>query len=294
MGRSLVKSLVAASLFAAFAFGAPPTARAQPTLDCEPRHPTDVAGTTCSILPDDPRGHWESGRIRPFVSSSLDVGLLYLRPRFSFGYGRPFWLWAGVEANPILSLEQVGVYGGLRLASSYVDLRVGARYAYAISASFLERRDTYNPEQLDSRAGPHSTYLSLETELTASIPLGPGAILSETGLTLITGVTSGYNVFEETLRVVADPPFVWRQRLGYALRVRKKGALSIGVVAEVVGNPARDLLVVRAGLLVRMQLFYNLSLRGTFVPTVYSKDDLGLVGADSFQIGIRWLWASGD
>lgn len=294
MRRSLVKSLVAASLFAALASLAPAPARASPTLDCEPRHPTDVAGTTCSILPDDPRGHWESGRIRPFASSSLDVGLIYLRPRFSLGYGRPFWLWAGVEANPIVSLEQVGVYGGIRLASSYVDLRVGARYAYGISASFLEPRDTYNPAQLDSRAGPHSTYLSLETELTASIPLGPGAILSETALTFITGVTSGYNVFEQTVRVVADPPFVWRQRLGYALRIRKKGALSIGIVAELVGNPARDLLVVRGGLLVRMQLFYNLSLRGTFVPVLHSKDDLGLVGADSFQIGIRWLWASGD
>jgi hypothetical protein len=294
MARAFVKSLVAASLFATLATLAPGAAHAQPTLDCEPRHPTDVAGTTCSILPDDPRGHWESGRVRPFVSSALDVGLLYLRPRFSFGYGRPFWLWAGVEANPIVSLEQVGIYGGIRLASSYVDLRVGARYAYAIGASFLEPRPSYNPEQLDIRSGPHSTYLSLETELTASIPLGPGAILSETGLTLITGVTPGYNVFEQTLRVVADPPFVWRQRLGYALRVRKKGALSIGVVAELVGNPARDLLVVRAGLLVRMQLFYNLSLRGTFVPTIHSTDDLGLVGADSFQIGIRWLWASGD
>ncbi|MCB9789224.1 MAG: hypothetical protein H6744_21320 [Deltaproteobacteria bacterium] len=272
----------------------PAPARAQPTLQCEPRHPGEEEGTTCAILPGDPRGHWEAGRVRPFVSSNIDVGLLYLRPRFSFGYGRPFWLWAGVEVNPILSLEQVGAYGGLRLASSYVDLRVGARYAYAIGHSFLARLDHYEREDVESRAGPHSTYVSLETELSASIPAGPGAILSETALTLITGVDPGYNVFEETIRVVADPPFVWRQRLGYALRVRKKGALSIGVVAEVVGNPARDLFVVRGGVLVRMQLFYNLSLRGTFVPVLWSPDSLGAIGSDTFQIGIRWLWASGD
>src|SRR5688572_23826812 len=46
---------------------------------------------------------WSRQRVRWFGSAELDTGFLYLRPRFSAGYGRPHDTWIGIDTNPIFS-----------------------------------------------------------------------------------------------------------------------------------------------------------------------------------------------
>lgn len=246
---------------------------------------------------------WSQQPVRWFGALEFDTGFLYVRPRFELGYGRAHAHWLGVEMNPIFSEEGLAAYAGLRAVLPYLSLRAGGRYWYTFYRSFLAPRDSYTVEQIELRAGPRSRFLTWESELALSLPLGPGTALSELAGSYVSGVDEGYYVYEETLRVVADPPWVWRARVGYLWagfpwRMERAGAESdatvqIGPVLEVVGAPRRGTLVLRAGGLVRIALAGDLEARGTFVPAVATPDALGARGGDAFLLGIRYRWASG-
>jgi hypothetical protein len=135
--------------------------------------------------------------------------------------------------------------------------------------------------------------LTWEAELTTNVPLGPGLLLLEAAGSFVTGVPDGYYAYEETLRVVVEPPWVWRTRVGYTLALDKDRTIVLGPVAEVVGIPKRGTRVYRAGALARVFLSPSLEARGTFVPAILTPDPLGARGGDAFLLGIRWRWASG-
>lgn len=250
---------------------------------------------------------WRVGAPRWFVSGIFDTGYLYVRPRFSAGYGRPHYAWAGFEANPLVSGEGAGGYFGLRGALPRIDLRVGARYFHTFDRAFLcptigfDRADRcqtqpalefYDREDIESRIGPQSIYLTFESELTVNLPLGPGKVVSELALSAVTGVPDGYFVFEETIKIAIEPPWVWRGRFGYAFPVDREKTTQIGVVGEVVHAVEREVVAIRGGITGRVRLYANLEARGIFVPLLHSKDEIGAAGADTFLLGIRYRWAS--
>lgn len=241
---------------------------------------------------------WSRQPARWFGALEFDTGFLYVRPRFALGYGRPHARWLGLEMNPIFSEEGVAGYAGLRAVLPYVSLRAGGRYWLTFYRSFLEPRNSYTVEQIELRSGPRSRFFTWEAELALSVPLGPGNVLGELAGAYVTGVDEGFYVYEETLRVVAEPPWIWRARAGYLLPMARASAdreatLQVGPVLEVVGVPRRGTLVLRAGGLVRVTLSGDLEARGTFVPAVRTRDPLGARGGDAFLLGIRYRWASG-
>ncbi len=246
-------------------------------------------------LPDSPAfidTRWTAPPARFFLSTAIDLGIAYTRPRVSVGYGRPHRHWAGIDLNPILDTNAVGAYGGLRYAGPIVDLRVGGRYYYGLFRSYLPIQDSYTREDIDFRAGAHSRYLELESELTLDIPLGPGKILSETAGSIVTGVPDDRYVFEETAHVVVAPPYLGRQRLGYILPVSSDGSLSVGGIGEVLWVPERDAVVWRGGIILRFHLFDDLELRASLVPVIASPDKIGIAGGDFGEFGVRWRWAT--
>lgn len=244
---------------------------------------------------------WSQQPQRWFGALEFDTGFLYVRPRFELGYGRPHASWVGLELNPIFSEEGVAGYAGLRVAQRFWHLRAGGRYWYTFHRSFLEPRKSYSVEDIELQSGPDSQFLTWEAELGLNLPLdhflfGSGGFLAEFAGSYVTGVADGYFVYEETLRVVVDPPWVWRARVGYLwspASQSKEAAVQLGPVVELVGLPGRDALVLRAGGLVRITLSGDLEARGTFVPAVAAPDALGMRGGDAFLLGIRYRWASG-
>lgn len=249
--------------------------------------PRGVAGSPAFIDTS-----WNQPPARPFLSTEVDVGVSYARPRVSFGYGRPHRHWGGVDLNPILTANALGAYGGLRYASPYVDFRTGLRYFYGLYRSYLPIQDSYTGQDIDFRGGDNSQYLTYESELTLTIPVGPGVVTSETAGSRLWGVPDDRYVFEETVHVVAAPPHLWRQRIGYVVGLLPRGELRLGVVGEVVGIPNRDALVWRGGLIVRFRLFDDLELRANFVPVIASPDRIGIAGGDFGEFGVRWRWAT--
>ncbi len=235
---------------------------------------------------------WRGGPARPFVSSAVDVGFRYFRPRVSAGYGLPHDTWGGVDANPIVSPAAIGAYGGVRLAVPIVDLRAGARFFHGLRRSFLPIRHAYDREAIEFRGEGDVEYVAWEAEASIDVPAGPVLFLSETSVSWAPGIPDDRYVFLESVRVVADDGWVGRQRVGVGIRLAERGALLAAAVAEVVRVPGRDLDVWRGGVLLRFRLFDDLELRGNFVPVLVSRDSLGMVGGDFAHLGIRWLWAT--
>ncbi|MEO8874957.1 MAG: hypothetical protein ABI461_05155 [Polyangiaceae bacterium] len=241
--------------------------------------------------------YWAKGSARPFVSTTIDIGYLYFRPRISLGYGKPFRTWVGVDVNPQAADRFLGAYAGLRAALPNLELRVGARYVWEFQQAYLTPMDGFHRFDFQSTALGRSSYTALEAELTGAFPLGPGAVLAIASGTIITGVPSNVDVYDETLRVISMPPYIWRGRLGYAVRLGVEGKISIGVVADVLGLPGRGSSgpqVFRAGFIASAALSNHVEVLGSFVPPLISPDSIGVPGGDFAQLGVRFRWATGS
>lgn len=239
------------------------------------------------------RGHWASGESRWFLSSTIDFGYLYLRPRLTAGYGRPFVLWAGADINPIASGSGLGAYAGLRGQIPWGDLRVGARGFRAFDHKFLAQQYQYDTRDLQTGTGSLSQYITLEAELSGGIPVGPGSVLLVLTASSVQGVPSGNYVYEETLRVITNPPAIYRARTGYALRLGSEGNARVGLVAEVLDLPGRDELLYRGGIVASFGIDDHLEALGILVVPIASRDSLGIAGGDFGELGIRYRWATG-
>ena len=249
---------------------------------------------------------WSEGRARWFIAGTVDLGYLFARPRFTFGYGKPHYKWLGVDANPLYSGEGVGAYVGVRGTLPNVDLRIGARGFYTFRRSFLcptedylqpgacadePRHTDYDRDGLENRVGPHSRYITFETELTIDQPLGPGSVISELAASAVTLVHDGFFAYEERIRVIVDPPWILRARLGYLFPLEPSRSIRVGLAVEVVSVPRRDMLVLRGGIFGGIRLYRDLEARGAFIPALAARDNLGAAGGDRFFLGVRYRWS---
>jgi hypothetical protein len=230
---------------------------------------------------------------RAFVATTVDFGFVYLRPRASFGYGRPFTSWIGVDANPILQTSGLGAYGGLRIEVPHLDWRIGPRYFFSFEHTYLPPQDSYEHIDFERVVANRARTTTWETELDLSADLGPGRLLLRGSLSYVTGVPDGKNVFEETLHVIVAPPWVWRTRVAYGYVFGSHRQHSVGLAVDVLDVPKRDdSRTVRVGPLISMKLSRRVEVRGSFVFSVISPDRLGLKGGDSTELGLRYRWAS--
>jgi hypothetical protein len=288
MRRSLGSWLLRAAL-ALGLLAARPAAAAEP-LGFQVPTPTPPAtgGTDQAVV----ARYWELGRTRPFMATTLDAGIAYVRPRFAAGYGRPFWSWIGVEAQPVVSLGGLGHYVGAALAVPGLTLRGGARYFYPFSRSFQPPQESYTRTDIELLRGPKADYLSFEGELTATRRLFRGSAFAVLTGYRVALAPEGFYLFEESLRAVMKPPFIWRARLGYLFAFGRGGAIRVGGAAEVIGLPGRDEFVIRGGLLGSVLMSAQLEAQASLIPVLVSPDTLGYAGGDFGQLGVRFIWAT--
>jgi len=276
---------LSASLFAAEPVGEHLT-DAQPPLGVLPVAPDALV---------DPRmaRSWGTLPARSFWATTVDVGFVYARPRLSYGYGRPFTEWIGLDANPIATTNGLGVYGGGRIEIPHLDLRVGPRYFSSFSHTYQPTQASYSRLDIEGKSGAKARVLTLEAELDLSFPMGPGVLLLRGSGSYVTGVPKGESVFEETLHVMVDPPWVWRTRVAYVFTFGSRDQHSLGPAVDVLDVPKRDgTATVRVGPIVRLALSRRVDVRGSFIFTVLSPDRIGLVGGDFTELGVRYRWAT--
>lgn len=257
--------------------------------------PPSIAGaTTTGTEGDTGPDAWRAGKARTFVSSTVDLGFGYFRPELALGWGKPHYAWLGVEGYPSMGAGAAAEYVGVRGALPWIDLRLGARYAFAYSRRFVTPDDDVSRDELESGAGPPSRYVALQAELVATADLGICHVSGVATVYDLVGVADGFWVFEESLHVVAEPPVVWRGRVGWTMHVGPGGFVSLGPVADLIGVPARESLVFRVGPSVNVRVARDLDFGATLALVAAGPDTLGLVGADAGQLGLRWRWATGS
>lgn len=267
------------------------TARAQALdIDGPATAPPAVQGTEQAVV----ARYWALGRPRLFGAMMLEAGYAYARPNFAFGYGQPYWRWIGLETYPVVAASGVGYYGGIGAALPGVTFRAGARYYYPFDQSLLPPQDSYDRFDIEEDRGSRGDYLALETELTGTVPLFFGSLFAVATLYRIQLVPDGFLIYEESLRTVMEPPYIWRGRLGYLLSFGHNGAVRIGPVGEVIGMPERGDHVVRAGVLGSVLINAHLEAQASFIPVIVSPDSLGVAGGDFGQLGVRFRWATGS
>jgi hypothetical protein len=274
-----------------FAVLVAPGTGAQPT-DVPPIPASPVLGLAAAGQ-GSKHAFWAEPTPRWFLSATLELGYAYARPRLAVGQGRPHWQWAGIEVLPIVSSEGAGAYGGLRGELPYFDARAGARYFAPFERSLLVKEDAYERLDIERADGPRSSYVAYEAELIANVPIPGGSLFGvATGL-IVPNIRPGYHLYEDSLRVVMEPPFVWRGRLGYLFAFGPDDSIGLGPAAEVIGLPGRGELVWRAGPVAVAVISAALDVQATFLPVIVSPDSIGLAGADFGHLGVRWRWATG-
>ncbi|WP_437976218.1 hypothetical protein WMF11_01815 [Sorangium sp. So ce295] len=241
------------------------------------------------------RSYWaRSAAARPFVSALMDLGVIYFRPSLALGVGKPHWSWLGIEAYTSVSPNGGAEYLGLRAALPGVEIRGGARYAFSTTQYFLEPRASYTRRDTELMQGPPSRYVAAEIEVSGSTPLLGGSLFGVATGYAVLGTPEGFYLYEEALHAVMKPPYLYRARLGYMAEMDRFGELRLGAAAEVLGNPGRDSLVVRIGPVLAVSLTHHLDAVGTVMVVAATPDQLGLLGADLGQLGLRYRWATGD
>lgn len=240
------------------------------------------------------RPYWSGGATRGFVAATLEAGLVYYRPTLAVGWGKPHWEWIGVELQSRVTAGAFAEYAGVHLALPQAELRLGSRYVFAASQAYLARRDTYTDDTLQFDEEPNARYLALEGELSGALPVGDGAFLGNVGAFHLLGVPAEYDVYDQLLHVVVQPPWALRQRVGYVHAFGADGGLKVGAAVEAMEIPERDAIVVRAGPQLVVALTHHLDAALSIMAVVASPDALRLEGTDIGQFGFRYRWATGD
>ncbi len=250
------------------------------------------APPTVGLEPGNKRAYWSRGEHRPFVSSILDAGYLYVRPSIAVGFGKPHWRFVQLETSTALSANGAGQFGGLRLAIPYAELRGGLRAQLPFTRTFLVSKASHSRFDLEDRDAPGARYLSIDADLLATVPAFHGSVFALFGGYRLSGVDEGYDVYEELLRVIARNGWILRARLGYAFRLGEQGAVRIGPVVEGLYIHGRDARVIRVGLVATVVLTHNVEVLASFIPTVVSPDAIGVAGGDFGQLGVRIRWGA--
>jgi hypothetical protein len=287
--RARLGARVGACLGALATLASVTLARAQDLSDAPPARDDAASGVVQN------RPYWKgSGKERGFMAASFGLGIVFFRPKVQFGYGHPHHSWFGFEGGGGIGISGGRHYAGLRAQYPFIDVRAGVRYEYSAEQRFLVPLDSYTREDTESAKLGRSRYVVGEAEIVGTSPFPGGSLVGLLGGYYVATAPEGAYVFEESLKTIIEPPWVWRARLGYLLHIGWLGSMKIGPAAEVIHAPVRETITLRVGPAVSVGLTHHLEVAGSLMIVAASADELGLIGADLGQLSLTYKWASGD
>jgi len=286
MGTGLRRAVVAL-LFSATALALSSTGKAAPNLP-------DLAEEIGEALIRPRYGYYSVGPHRWFLSTKSDLGLPYVKPFFSFGYGMPHWMWVGVDVNAIATLEFVQGYVGLRAASPIFDLALGVRDTQSYYKPFLAPAPTYTYDDVLNGSTPKARYWAWEVEAVAIAPFPYSALLLDLVMVRTLDVPDGKYVYDESYRAIVADPFFAVLRAAALVRFLNENSLKVGCLLESVFSTGRDHTVIRLGPVASIAITDHLEALGALTMPVRSPDALGPVLGSYGIAGLRYRWATGE
>jgi hypothetical protein len=239
-------------------------------------------------------GYWSVGVPRFFLSTKSELGAPYGKPYFSVGYGLPHWMWAGVDANSILTTSMAQVYAGVRASSPVFDVAFGARDTWSFDKPFLTPAESYTRDDVLDRDGKRERSLALEFEAVATVPLPHAAIVGDFVMVDTLDLPKDKYIYDESYRLVTKKPFFCVMRVAAVARFLHENALKVGVLGEYGFNTGRDSGVFRLGPIGMLQVTDHLQIAAGVTLMVTSPDHLGLALGAYGVFGFRYQWATGE
>jgi hypothetical protein len=241
-----------------------------------------------SVRADEAKDPWEDGAARWFASGRLDLGT-FEHLGLAAGYGKPHWMWGGVEAHGILGLDFGAVAANLRLALLVGDLWAGLRATHAWEHVPMPEQPHYDAV---AKAGGF-TYRTLDLFASGLLPTPGGLVLWEANFVRFLDAPAGA-IYEEWLRVVCVPPWCGVARLGWVARLRD-GALHVGLGGEwafLDGRSGEEL--VRLGPILTWRIWPHLALQGYVYFPVSDPDRLAFLDRVNATLILSFTIATGS
>ena len=234
------------------------------------------------------------GDPRWFVATRSDVGVIYVKPYLSAGYGMPHWIWAGVDLNALSTTETLQVYSGVRASTPIFDLAFGVRDTWSYFRPFLEPSDSYTHSAIVDAPGDNARYWAYELEAVSVVPLPYSAIIANFVAIGTLDVPKGSYVYDEAYRLVVADSLFFALRLGAVARFLNENSLKVGVLVEHLFGTGRDEPVTRFGPVGALQLTDHLEINAALTFAVSSPDHLGIFDGTYGVAGFRYRWATGE
>lgn len=238
--------------------------------------------------------YWRHGDTRWFVSARAECGALYAKPYVSAGYGKPHWLWTGVDVNAIATIDFIQGYAGFRASTPILDLAFGWRDTASYGKGWLNPASSYDRDDVLTRSGPRARYWAWEGEAVTIAPLPHSALIGDLVAVKTLDVPRGKYLYDESYRVIVKDSLFEVLRAGLVARLLPADALKVGVLSEWVFGTGRGEGVLRVGPVASWQLTDHLEAVGVATLTVHSPDSLGLDLGTYALAGVRYRWATGE
>ena len=234
---------------------------------------------------------WQSNKHTLFVSSASDVGIIYVRPHLTLGWGAPFWNFFGIDAYTVVTNSFTASYAGFRANLPFLDVQMGVRNSYPYNRRLLPKQELYKAGDLTlGDMDERSTYNVVELEITPIAPLLGGIAFAELH-PMWFDTSRDVFLFEEIMRAVVAPPFAMRTRLGYVRGLDEAGNWKVGGMTEYMITPGRPRNVTRLGPIFIGTLTDHLEILATATVAVDSPDDLGFYEGSYGYLGLRGRFA---
>lgn len=239
-----------------------------------------------------PGTYWDHQVPRLFVAGHVAVGGLN-RLMLATGYGRPHWLWGGLQFEAMTTTEFGAVYGGLELELLLVNLAVGLRNTWSYSKVSPAVTSSYTEAMVyDDPTRPRAQYQSLDVGLWGYVPAGPTLGYWEATGSWLPFKPKDSAVFEEFLRFTLTQSTGGLLRLLWGVRLWNE-RITVGPMVELVGSPGRGAMV-RVGAGLMFVATRHLSVKLNLAVPVISPDQMGWF-TQSFAVArLTWSWASGE
>ena len=222
-------------------------------------------------------------------------GLGYGRFALTTGYGKPHWLWAGVEGLGTLTPMYTAAQAGLHLSAVIADLMITVRRTYSFGHSFIPTADSVGSDDLAQANQPNAKSTVLDANLWGFLPCGRWLLTWELTYVRPFDQLPSMLLYEEVQRAVITKDGVVTSKLGPMMNLSTTSQIYIGVLAEhlsLLGR--RDSLLLRIGPNVWVELSRHWNLFGYLTWPVRGPDHLGAWSGMYGAAGFLYRFATGE
>jgi hypothetical protein len=251
--------------------------------------------TTDTPSIDDALPYWAQGHTRPFVAGQAMAGLGVGRLTLSAGYGKPHFMWGGLEGNGSLTPYYANLQGGLHLSAFIADLYISYRRTYSLTHGLLPNASTVSDDDLDANSNNKVRYDALHAQMWGFIPYRRLLLAWEFACVRPFGQPSNTLLYEEIQRVIITPAGVFSIKATPMIKPSRSLKLYVGVLVEQLALLGRGVeWVWRLGPSAFVTLGDHWDVGGYLSWPIQSPDRLGFWNGMYGTAAIRYHFATGD